>query len=278
MTKALVIGGGGITGMAWEAGILAGLMEKGIQLNHADTVLGTSAGSFISALLLNNYDMKAYYQYLSQHKDENDTAELTPDLYKRWVAAVVDGGDDQIKVGKMFGQIAEDFKPTISPEQRKAAVKVRLRDSEWQPQLNVTALDIETGQLNIFSEKDGISLMDAVMASGAVPGIWPYVEYNGRKYMDGGFVNSANTLAVSSAEEIIVIAPLDQKQGQLPSVHEDVAQLKQTKQVTLITPNQASRSIIGTNIYDNTKLEAIGDEGYKQGLLIADQISNAWKS
>ncbi len=43
--RALVLGGGGITGIAWELGVLAGLKERGVGLTAADVVIGTSAGS-----------------------------------------------------------------------------------------------------------------------------------------------------------------------------------------------------------------------------------------
>src|ERR687898_2820352 len=46
-STALVLGGGGITGIAWELGILAGLAEAGIDLTGADRVIGTSAGSVV---------------------------------------------------------------------------------------------------------------------------------------------------------------------------------------------------------------------------------------
>ena len=46
---ALVLGGGGITGIAWEIGVLAGLAEAGVDLSTADLVVGTSAGSVVGA-------------------------------------------------------------------------------------------------------------------------------------------------------------------------------------------------------------------------------------
>ena len=50
MTRtALVLGGGGITGIAWELGILQGLAEQGLKLTDADRVVGTSAGSVVGA-------------------------------------------------------------------------------------------------------------------------------------------------------------------------------------------------------------------------------------
>ena len=48
---ALVLGGGGITGIAWEIGVLAGLAEAGVDLSGADLVVGTSAGSVVGAQL-----------------------------------------------------------------------------------------------------------------------------------------------------------------------------------------------------------------------------------
>jgi len=47
----LVLGGGGITGIAWELGVLAGLAEAGVDLHDADLVVGTSAGSVVAAQL-----------------------------------------------------------------------------------------------------------------------------------------------------------------------------------------------------------------------------------
>ena len=46
---ALVLGGGGITGIAWELGILKGLADAGVDLSGADRVIGTSAGSVVGA-------------------------------------------------------------------------------------------------------------------------------------------------------------------------------------------------------------------------------------
>ena len=47
--RALVLGGGGVTGVAWELGILHGLAEAGVDLTDADLVVGTSAGSVVAA-------------------------------------------------------------------------------------------------------------------------------------------------------------------------------------------------------------------------------------
>ena len=51
-SRALVLGGGGVTGIAWMTGLLAGLAEAGTDLTSADLVVGTSAGSVVGAQIL----------------------------------------------------------------------------------------------------------------------------------------------------------------------------------------------------------------------------------
>ena len=47
--RALVLAGGGAAGNAWELGLIAGLSDAGVDLTHADLIIGTSAGSTVAA-------------------------------------------------------------------------------------------------------------------------------------------------------------------------------------------------------------------------------------
>ena len=49
--RALILGGGGPVGEAWESGVIVGLMEKGIAYHVADLIVGTSAGAIVGARL-----------------------------------------------------------------------------------------------------------------------------------------------------------------------------------------------------------------------------------
>ena len=82
--KALVLGGGGITGIAWESGVLAGLIDSGILVNHADKILGSSAGSYVGSILANGQNMKTYYEQLANNRDNADNAQLDPSLFELW--------------------------------------------------------------------------------------------------------------------------------------------------------------------------------------------------
>jgi len=43
MTRALVLGSGGLTGIAWEAGVLNGLADSGFPVGDWNLVVGSSA-------------------------------------------------------------------------------------------------------------------------------------------------------------------------------------------------------------------------------------------
>ena len=57
MKRVLVLGGGGIIGIAWETGLVSGLSEGGIDVRDADLVVGTSAGSVVGTRLAAGQDV-----------------------------------------------------------------------------------------------------------------------------------------------------------------------------------------------------------------------------
>ena len=59
--RALVFGGGGVTGVAWETGLLLGLAEAGLDLSTADVFVGTSAGSVVAAQLTSGVPLEQLY-------------------------------------------------------------------------------------------------------------------------------------------------------------------------------------------------------------------------
>jgi NTE family protein len=71
MTRALILGGGGVTGIAWEAGVLQGLADQGIDIANWDMVVGTSAGAIVGTKLLGEPDFAAWF--VTQLRD--DTAD-----------------------------------------------------------------------------------------------------------------------------------------------------------------------------------------------------------
>ena len=98
--KAIVLGGGGITGIAWESGIIAGLISAGINLAEADTILGTSAGAFVGSALASGYNMEDYYAMQQQGNSEEPSISASLITRLLWIKAFVYGGKSKIKLGK----------------------------------------------------------------------------------------------------------------------------------------------------------------------------------
>src|SRR5919197_189349 len=51
MSRALVLAGGGVAGIAWMLGVIDGLRRHGLDLAEADLIVGTSAGSCAGAVV-----------------------------------------------------------------------------------------------------------------------------------------------------------------------------------------------------------------------------------
>ena len=76
MTRALVLGGGGPVGIAWETGLIAGLAEGGVDLAEADFIWATQkimdladgcAGGRVISLLEGGYDLQALGNSVAAH-------------------------------------------------------------------------------------------------------------------------------------------------------------------------------------------------------------------
>src|SRR4051794_36436289 len=75
--RALVLGGGGVTGIAWELGILKGLADAGVDLTDADLVVGTSAGSVVGAQVTTGRTVEDLYQTQLEPPDHEIGAKLS---------------------------------------------------------------------------------------------------------------------------------------------------------------------------------------------------------
>jgi NTE family protein len=194
MQRALVLGAGGLAAIAWETGLLAGLAREGVDLADAELVVGTSAGSTVAAQLGGPRDLEA----LVAAQLDPETSELTPDRDPERIAeraAVWDGlaeGGDVLAARRRIGAIALAT-PTVDEAARRAVVEARLGGADWPERpLLIPAVDARTGRLIVFDRHSGVSLVDAVAASCAVPGMWPPVTIAGRRYVDGGVRSGTN--------------------------------------------------------------------------------------
>jgi NTE family protein len=275
-THALVLGGGGVTGIAWEIGVLVGLLEAGVALRQADTVIGTSAGSFVGAAFASSYDMSQLFVAQSEPSDTEIPVTASAETTAAWYKAFVTGGSDRQRVGAAFGAIAKADPEPVPTAQRRSAIEARLVTTSWPMTLKVTAIDADTGQLHVFDQTSGVSLVEAVSASGAVPGVWPLVYIEGRPWIDGGMVSTTNARLADGYERVVVLAPMPTGYGAIPGAAEDVRAMSAAANVFLIAPDEQSIAAIGPNPYDPERRSTVATAGRRQGTEMAADVQAMW--
>ncbi|WP_030436775.1 patatin-like phospholipase family protein [Actinoplanes subtropicus] len=262
MTKrALVLGGGGVTGVAWEIGMLAGLAEAGADLTGADVVIGTSAGSVVGALVATGLDLPAMYAGQLAPPAAEIPARLGLATILRW-AWVAAGRRDEQRARARIGAMALAA-PTVPEAERRAVIAARLNDATWpERRLLVTAVDALTGEFVVFDRDRGVDLVDAVAASCAVPCVWPPVTIGGRRYVDGGVRSPVNADLAAGCDEVVILAPVTAGFGPTTRIKRQIAGLG--AKVVLIEPDQAAKRAFGRNVLDPARRAPAARAGHAQ--------------
>jgi NTE family protein len=214
MTRALVLAGGGLAGIAWETGVLLGICdeapEAGARLLAADVLLGTSAGSTVAAQLCSGLSLDELFA--RQLSDAHGAHEIHPGvsidtITELFLTAMMTPGATKEQKLQKIGDIAADT-DTVPEAVRRTVIEHRLPSHEWPERtMRVTAIDIATGELVVFDANSGVGLVDSVAASCAVPGVWPPVTIGDRRYMDGGVGSTVNMSAVQDCGSAVVLVP-----------------------------------------------------------------------
>ncbi|HEY7176937.1 MAG TPA: patatin-like phospholipase family protein, partial [Micromonosporaceae bacterium] len=166
---------------------------------------------------------------------------------------------------------------TIPADRRRAVVATRLPADTWPDRsLRIVTVDAETGDDVVFDRDTAVSLVDAVAASCAVPTVWPCAPINGRRFIDGGMRSWVNADLAAGAERIVVLAPMHGGGGFLRPAEEQVAALRETASVALVTPDAQTSAAMGGNILDPARRKVSAEAGLRQSDSVADEIREVW--
>ncbi|GGO28975.1 patatin-like phospholipase family protein [Micromonospora parathelypteridis] len=276
MQTALVLGGGGVTGVAWELGLLAGLVERGVPVTGADLVVGTSAGSVVGAQVCSGLPVEQFYEEQLVPPSSEMAARLGFVALARLVWA---GGRtrDAVRSRARIGAMAVAAR-TPSEASRRAVIEARLPARDWPARrLLITAVDAATGEFVVFDRDSEVSLVDAVGASCAVPGVWPPVTVGTRRYVDGGMRSSVNADLAAHAQRVLVIAPTSAAFGPMPRLSAQVAGLRAAgSRVAVVTPDATARTAIGRNVLDPARRAGAARAGRAQAATVVDEVTDLW--
>jgi len=276
---ALVLGGGGVTGVAWELGILTGLASAGVDVAKADLVVGTSAGSIVGTFVAAGVDLEARYERQLAPASGEIAARMGLPLLARYGWAML-RSRDAASYGARIGRLALAAALTITEAERREVIAARLGVTEWpERRLLITAIDASTGEFRAFDRSSGVSILDAVGASCAVPGVWPPVTIEGHRWIDGGIRSATNADLASGCSRIVLIAPITFGGRGIPGVAGQAAALRSAgADVVVISPDAAARQAIGRNVLDPARRAAAARAGRTQATSIAEDVARVWTS
>ena len=274
MSRALVLGGGGVAGISWMVGVLTGLRDEGVDVSDADLVVGTSAGSVAGALLLSAAgEMYARQVDPALHADEIFASVDLDEMATRFGAAVA-GASSEEELRAAIGSMAMEAE-TVPEPVRRAVIASRLPVTTWPEALRVTTVDATTGELVVLDGRSGFDLVDCVAASCAVPGIWPPVTLGERRCIDGGVRTTLNADLAAGAAAVLVLAPMGVAgSGPLTAGLDDA--LPQLGRVVALEPSEEARAAIGANPLDPATRAPAAEAGRRQGVAVAGRVGELW--
>ena len=274
----LVLGGGGITGIAWELGLLAGLAEAGVDLLSADLIIGTSAGSVVGAQIASSTPVEALYLRQLEPPSNELPARLGARERLVYLMALLRARGDLARFGRLLGAMslrAARAGRLPAVEQRLDVIRSRLPSADWpERDLRVTVVDARSGEFRVITSRDRVPLVDAVAASCAVPGVYPPIPIGDRTYIDGGFRSSTNADLASGCAKIVVLAPVARAVGPIKGPQQQLDELAVSS--ILVVPDPASRAAIGNNVLDPAARRGAAQAGYAQAAAVAEQVRTVW--
>ena len=229
--RGLVLGGGGVLGGTWAVGALSALEEQyGFAVADVDVIVGTSAGSVLTALIGGGVTVE---QLRQQYADEVVTTgplagyafdpEVATGGKRPGMPKLMGPGSPRLAASSLRHMRQMPVTTVLSafmPEGTKSLERVgHLIDAftpmgEWSAHKGVwvVAMDYEDGRRVVFGRPGApvAPLASAVMASCAIPGWFMPVTINGRVYVDGGAVSatSIDVVAHAGLDEVYVVAPM----------------------------------------------------------------------
>ncbi len=286
---ALVLGGGGSAGQAWTIGVIAGLAEAGIDMTQAaDLVIGTSSGATAAAQVRSGISpadllaatLSAPVPPVGQNRPPQPGVPMGA-VFER-MRAIGAAATSAADLQRAMGAFGLECDATLEPaaEQRRAMVAARLPRQQWPDRpMIVAALNAHTGELAAFDRDSGVSLVDAVIASTALPGLTATHEINGRRYINGGVRSAENADLATGYANVIVLSPFGGRTEPPPpgqfeglrkfpgaDLESQVETLrKQGSRVEVITPDADSQAAMGTNQMDPATRIPAARAGFAQG-------------
>ncbi|ETK36084.1 patatin-like phospholipase family protein [Microbispora corallina] len=273
MTTALVLAGGGVAGIAWEAGLLTGLRREGVDLGTADRIIGTSAGSVAGTLVATGADLEEAIAH-QVAVDTGPPHKVDLDAVMQAFAVLFDPALEPQEARRRVGHMALEARVDHAAE-RLAAVGERLPVKEWPDrELMITAVDAQTGEFVVWTRDAGVPLVLAVASSCAVPMVFPPVEIDGRRYVDGGVRSPTNADLAAGADTLVILEPLGAMSPRAVLERELLA--VRAPRTHVVQADEAAVAVFGDNVLDPALWGPAFQAGLAQAPVVAEPLRAVW--
>lgn len=291
MSRALVLSGGGPVGIAWESGVAAGLAAGGVNLSEADFVIGTSAGSVVGAQIAQGTAMGTVVERYrasavarggtpSNPSARGATGDQMQQLMAAFAELFMSDAPAEEKRAKI-GRVALDAR-TVSEESFVANFR-HLADGGWPAQYRCTACDAESGEFVVWDADRNVDIVRAAASSCAVPGIFPPITIEGRRYIDGGMRSASNADLATGYDKVLVVSLFSSEPGdvRMEAFRRGFESELQTLRdggasVEVIAPDTDARAAFGMNLMDPSVSPAAAEAGLAQGAKAAASLAGFW--
>ncbi|MFE3291298.1 patatin-like phospholipase family protein [Rhodococcus sp. NPDC059234] len=270
----MAFGAGGPVGVAWMAGVVAGLKRGGVDLAAADLVVGTSAGAMVGAVLASGRGTERLAEPVRPSPGEPELPPVDPALQSAVFDILRDGSLEPAEARLRVGALAAGMDAShdrIHLDRMAALLGAR----DWPATaLKVAAVDIDTGERRVFDRDSGVPLLPAVVASRAMPGVFPPVGISGARYMDGGMYSATNADLAAGMRLIVLIEPMARM---LPrdQVRREIAEAG-ADTVVAIGPDAESTAAFGADLGDRAAWVPAYRAGDRQGEGAAPSLLGSW--
>ncbi|MHB8575798.1 MAG: patatin-like phospholipase family protein [Dehalococcoidia bacterium] len=285
-SKALILGGGGVVGVAWHIGVVCGLREAGVDPADADLIVGTSAGSIIGTQLAAGVPFEDLYAAqlapstgaIEGLLTEIDVQSLTT-IFQKWAQTTEMTDAIAAEIGAM-ALLAK----TPDEERLFATFKEAGYVPEHWPakRLLVTTVDAETGRFVTWDRDSGVPLDRAIGSSCAVPGLFPPITINGRRYVDGGVRSGTSADLAKGCDGVVIIAPIGASSEGIGAIARrqidaEIDALESSgSAVTLLLPDDEALQAFGPNLMDSARTAPAAQAGRRQGAALAEVLRDGW--
>ncbi len=294
--RALVLHGGGSAGNAWEIGVIAGLIDAGLDVTKADLTIGTSAGSTAAAQITSGTQPTELLANILATTPQARTGRVGADRgrvpnvpvanHMEITSDVIDAAADAADMRRRMGAAAMAMSAgSDSSEQAqwRATVAARLPSQHWPERpLLIVAVDAHTGEPVVFDRYSGVDLVDAVAASCANGfGVPPY-GFGGNRYIDGGYRRNENADLAAGYGRVLVLSPFGGRSrhpvGWGMHLAAQVDELRASgSRVETIFPDSDSLDAFGINMMDPSTRPPAARAGHSQGRALAEQLTEFWR-